>query len=527
MVSGAPVIPFSSCNTSGHENHQGNDGHPKNAIRMEIMRGKRPPFEVESMSSKALKSKQKEDKNMQEKYSKKVEINKVEIQFTSKKMTAYGGLSLLASFFEKIKFKEAIEEATKEIEEISPNRIKIYDKIMGYGLTIYAGGERFSHLIYLGCKEALEKLFDIKRLPKASTTLTRMFGKIRSLRESEEISESMWGYLKKLIPWGEIKEDWLNFDSTVLIRYGNQEGATKGYNPKKKGAPSHNPLIGFLNKAKYVVQIWNRPGNASSGNNIIGFFDTAYGRLKEVIRVKGVIADSGFYLYKFLNHLEELKIKYIIAARLSEPLQNKIWGLKGWEKIEEGIEIAEFSYQPQDWKKERRYIVVRQDITKREKPTGKQLKLPSIYLETKDYRYSAWITNSGDGAKDLWAECKMRGNDENTIKELKEDFALGGFSLKYFYATETAMTIRVTLYNLFVLFRSQILKQKEKVKRLKTIRYKYFVIPGQLGSDGRVNILRISAYSNKIKASLQYLFGQIDQYHPFKKFNCNAVENRK
>lgn len=462
---------------------------------------------------------------MQEKYNKKIEINKVEIQFTSKKMTAYGGLSLLGSFFEKIKFKEAIEDATKEIEEISPNRIKIYDKIMGYGLTIFAGGERFSHLIYLGCREALEKLFDVKRLPKASTTLTRLFGKIRSLREVEEISGRMWDYQYKLIPWGKIKEDWLNFDSTVLIRYGKQEGAAKGYNPKKKGAPSHNPLIGFLNKSKYVVQIWNRPGNASSGNNIIGFFDTAYGRVKEAIRIKGVIADSGFYLYKFIGHLEETGIKYIIAARLTVPLQYKIWGIKGWEKIDEGIEIAELTYKPDDWKKERRYIVIRQDITKREKASGKQLRLPNFPYETKDYRYSTWITNIGDekSANEIWNECKMRGNDENTIKELKEDFALGGFSMKHFYSTEAAMIIRVTLYNLFVLFRTQILNPNEKTKRLKTIRYKYFVIPGQLGSDGRANIMRISAYSKKIKATLQYLFSQINQYDPFKEFNCNAV----
>lgn len=35
--------------------------------------------------------------------------------------------------------------------------------------------------------------------------------------------------MSKLIPWKEILLDWLTFDSTVLERYGNQEGVKGGY----------------------------------------------------------------------------------------------------------------------------------------------------------------------------------------------------------------------------------------------------------------------------------------------------------
>ena len=95
---------------------------------------------------------------MQEKYSKKIEVNKVGIEFTNKKMTAYGGFSLLAAFFEKIKLKETLEKVVP-VKEASPNKIYIYDKVIGYALILYAGGSRFSHLLYLGCKEILTKLF--------------------------------------------------------------------------------------------------------------------------------------------------------------------------------------------------------------------------------------------------------------------------------------------------------------------------------------------------------------------------------
>jgi len=114
------------------------------------------------------------------------------------------------------------------------------------------------------------------------------------------MSNTLWHYLKTLIPWNIIKEDWLTFDSTVLERYGEQEGAKKGYNPQKKGRPSHNPLIAFLNRSRYVIHLWNRSGNVASWNNIEGFFTSAYERVHDLVKVSGVIADSGFYVKQFI-----------------------------------------------------------------------------------------------------------------------------------------------------------------------------------------------------------------------------------
>ena len=82
---------------------------------------------------------------------------------------------------------------------------------------------------------------------------------------------------------------------------------------------------------------------------------------------------------------------------------------------------------------------------------GKVLSVFGDEFDTGNYRYSVWITNSHDPAYDVWKQCRPRANDENTIKELKEDFALGGFSMKYFYSTEAAMLIRVNKKDLIFL----------------------------------------------------------------------------
>ena len=254
-------------------------------------------------------------------------VNEVRIAFTGKKMTAYGGFALIASFFERIGFAEMIKKAMP-IEECSPNGMGIYGKTIAFVAMVYAGAERFSHLVYLGNKDVLARMFGVKRLPDAATTLTRMFGKLKSIKSADLLSQNVWAYLSKLIPWNTIREDWLTFDSSVLPRYGEQEGAQKGYNPARHGRPSHNPLLAFLNRSTYVIHLWNRSGNVASWNNILAFFTDSHERIKDRINVLGVIADSGFYLKQFIERLEEEKLTYIIAggshARLAAVLAHRL-----------------------------------------------------------------------------------------------------------------------------------------------------------------------------------------------------------
>jgi hypothetical protein len=61
-----------------------------------------------------------------------------------------------------------------------------------------------------------------------------------------------------------------------------------------------------------------------------------------------------------------------------------------------------------------------------------------------------------------------------------------------------------------MLFRNGVLGVEERSKRLLTLRYKYFVMGGMMGRDGREEILRISVITRKIKSKLIYLFNRIE-----------------
>ena len=102
-------------------------------------------------------------------------------------------------------------------------------------------------------------------------------------------------------------------------------------------------------------------------------------------------------------------------------------------------------------------------------------------------RYHAFVTNQTLPAVEIWEQYKRRGDAENRIKELKEDFGLQGFCMDDFCATETAMRFVMTAYNLMSLFR-QLSHQKQTQPTLSTLRFNCFAV----GSWIENNVLQMS-----------------------------------
>ena len=122
----------------------------------------------------------------------------------------------------------------------------------------------------------------------------------------------------------------------------------------------------------------------------------------------------------------------------------------------------------------------------------------------------------------VWRTIRMRSNDENTIKELKEDLALSGFSLTQFYATEAAMLVRCLVYNLMLVFKTTFLPENERTQRLSTLRFKYFIIPAHLGRDSSSAWLRLSAFPQKCRANIQAIMDAISIYSlPQSQLHCS------
>ena len=444
------------------------------------------------------------------------------MSFTGKMMTSYGGFSLLAKLCEKIELHENLERIFP-VTEISPNSKGVYSKLLKFGLTVIAGGKRFAHSVFLGDSDKIFKeLFGVKKMVKSSTAITRLFNKVMNIEVASYFIKDLWEYIfDRIIPFDLIEEDYINFDSKVITRYGNQEGAKKGYNSKKKGRKSHHPQIAFMNENKYVVNFWNRDGSASSGNGIKSFLEETLDRINGRLKIKGCIGDTGFYKLNLIEYFEESTIPYILGVPFYQIIQKEIPKIKIWEEVTSGIELSEFQFQHKDekWDRKRRYVIVRQEIDVKKDAKGKQLKLFEDDYEISKYRYSCYVTSMDLSPVEIWRIYRTRAGDENIIKENTYDFGLEGFSLDNFYATEAAMLIRILFYNIINFFRREILPAEETKSTLGTLRYKYFVIPALLGTDGHKSILRLGVKSKKMRSKIRWIINKIDQYF---KGNCKC-----
>jgi hypothetical protein len=286
--------------------------------------------------------------------------------------------------------------------------------------------------------------------------------------------------------------------------------------------------MAFMSKQKYIVNLWNRDGCSSSGNGITDFLKETLARLDGKMSIKGCIGDTGFYKIDLIKYLESRSIPYIFGVPFYEVIQKEVPKLQNWEAIEDGLSISEFYFQHKDekWDKDRRYIIVRQEIEKLEDAKGKQLNLFKENFEVSTYRYSCFITSLEDTPVEIWRIYRTRASDENIIKENTMDFGLEGFALDSFYGTEAAMLIRVLFYNIINFFRREILPKEESGETLGTLRYKYFIIPGLLGRDGHKYVLRLGVKAKNVRAKIIWIINKIDRYFS-EMMKCTAVEIQK
>ena len=418
----------------------------------------------------------------------------LKIAFTDKEITPWGGMVLLKNMLDQIDFKKVISNCPQLPKPGSNRGYSPVQIIESFIVSIWCGANRFFHTEVTRHDRTLNRIFNWERSP-GNDTYKRFFSKF-----TQAINQRIFQYFYQWF-FTQLKFDnlTLDLDSTIITRYGNQEGATKGYNRKKPGRHSHHPLIAFVADCLMVANCWLRSGDAHTSNNFLSFLEDTLNKLKDK-HVSLVRLDSGFYDKKIFEYLEQKGLSYIVSAKLYSLIQRKIHAQRSWLKLDEGVEIAETMYRNPFWDKPRRLIIIRRriELKKGSQSIGKQLTLFKDEEIYDNYRYSCFITNLTLSAADVWRLYRQRAQAENRIKELKYDFGscpvarrVSSFNLRNFWGTEAALNFAMIAYNLMSLFRQFILNSKTQ-QRLSTLRYKTFAIGAYLVKDGRYIVLKLS-----------------------------------
>jgi hypothetical protein len=292
----------------------------------------------------------------------------------------------------------------------------------------------------------------------------------------------------------------LDLDSTVFERYGHQEGALKGHNPRKHGRPSHHPLLAMLAEAKVVCNVWLRSGNAGTARGVGAFLAETLAKLPSGFRLYALRADTGFFVTELLDALEARALPYAIAVRMNRLVHRQIVGLTTWRPFGPGLEVAETPYQALKWPAPRRLVVVRELIQDRPEARGRRL------FEVPGYTFHAVVTTLPLPPEDVWRFYNSRADSENRLKELKEDFGARGFSLQAFDGTEAAFRLICFLFNLVALFKRDVTRNERP--QLTTLRTRLLVVGAILGSRDRRPVLRLGL-TGRLQARFAALLEQI------------------
>ena len=399
------------------------------------------------------------------------------VEYTAKAVSGWGGLALLIEWLDRIGFFDELRKAVPQTKE-SNHRIDNFDVVVSFLATVLVGGNRFAHVERLRGDEVVRELLSVDKIA-SEDTIRRFFLSLTS-SQAEDLYTRLLHFVSSLMA-DQVTTDVLDLDSTILERYGQQEGVAKGYYTASRGQTSHHPLAGMFAKAKHIPLIWLRAGGASTLRGAADFVRELVARLPSGFAIRAIRADSGFFTEEYLRSFEAAGLPYIIPVRMHPPIKRFAFGISEarWNRLDDEHEIADVRTQQHGWAGERRVLFVRRDVSE-----------PNSIAPA--YEISALVTTLDWSPRACADFYDQRGECENTIKELKNDFGARGFCLKRFVATEAALRLVTILFNLVSEFKRRILADPSLT--LATIRSRFFVIGAILGRSARKLILRLGVH---------------------------------
>ena len=238
------------------------------------------------------------------------------VEFTQEKLTDAPGLLSLRAAMDALGVGAALDRLGARIGGFYRPSTMVEQWLS----VLWYGGGCMDHLEQLEAR-GVSELFGWADVPDPTT-----YG--RWLRRAgDAMGEKVEEVVREVVAlrWSVVgvpREVMLIFDATVSVRYGlDQAGAEVGYNPHKKGRPSHHPLVGFLDTGDCVSMRW-RPGRANCAAG-------AEEELRETVRwlraqgVERIVVrlDKGFFSRATIDLLKELGVDFAVKMQESNTLQ--------------------------------------------------------------------------------------------------------------------------------------------------------------------------------------------------------------
>src|ERR1700694_225353 len=412
---------------------------------------------------------------------------------TQRAVTPFGGIAVFIVFLGKIGFVEAVRQHMPICWK-SPNHIDPSSTFTAFLVSVLVGAKRFAHASLLRGDRAVHAPRGMNRFPTDDTirNLFRQFG----MGEVQRLFEPLAEWQMQRLP--RRSEGYtLDLHSTVLERYGNQEGSLQRHNPRKHGRPSHPPLLAVLSEAHFLLHGWLRSGNCGTSHGVEEFLKEALALWGQREQIRLLRADSGFFDDKLLSFLEQRLLPYIIVAKLTPWVKRAAQRVEQWTMLDDDYAVGEFRLQLHGWSVERRFAVIREQVREGRDSVGRKL------IEVPGYTFRVFVTSCADSPEEIWRGYNRPDAMENSIAELKHDLGADGFCLKQFFVTQAAFRAVLLLFNLLSEF--QRAAGLPVYREPATIRTQVLTCGAILGRAGRRRVIHLSQSWGGLKTRIPLL----------------------
>ncbi len=210
------------------------------------------------------------------------QAGKVHMSATATGLTSQAGLIPVVKFLQRIGFEKTVSQNVPHQRGDNAD-YQLTDVILLTLVGMIGGATSIAKLCGVWSDSVLREIMGWTKLP-VETTIGRLFKEVteRQISLFESVNHKLRGQIWRRANRAGVSKvglnptQWVDIDSTVDSVCGTQEGAAKGYNPKKKGALPYHPQLAFLAGSKEILQAWFRTGSAYTSNGVVEFVKRIY-----------------------------------------------------------------------------------------------------------------------------------------------------------------------------------------------------------------------------------------------------------
>ena len=396
-----------------------------------------------------------------------------------KGLTHFGGIYFFHEFLQVLQIRRFL---TQNLDYSRRNqRYSLSQLILALMYPIVLGLDRLETASFLRSNGTFQYLTGLPSFPDPQTLRRFLLQAPDSFREQmHRVNDRL---LRKFIHMPDHRSRLIfDLDSSVVTVFGRQQNAEVGYNPRYRGKRSYNPLLCIEANSSYLWDAELRAGNAGTWDGSVELLATCFVNVPRDIRELRVRADAGFGFNPVLEMLDARAAQYAVVARLTQAFKRLLPGLV-YKSVNQQWEMAELEYRPHGWPEPRRFVVARRFIPEEESQT--------TLFTLGRYMYRAWVSNMNLTPAGIWHFYDGRAGMEPRICELREDFALRKIPTASFAANALYLEIIRLAYNLVTAFQRICLQESWQNLTLGKLRYKLFLLPGELTPPQNRPVLRL------------------------------------